>query len=131
MLHNYPGDIDKVDDSFKSDRDILIAIISKKEYGYYIKYGNHTIRNDMEIVEMAISDSSYNIKYAGEIILRDTDFLIEMIKKQPNCFNSLPEEVQKNVEEKMIELGLQNFIIDLNNSSNSDKDNEGDDGLPF
>lgn len=130
MLCNYPGNIDKVDESFKTDRDILLAIISKKNgYGNYIKFGNDQVKNDKEILELSVSDSVYNIKYAGEMILKDTDFLIEIIKKYPNCFNHLPEEVQKNVEEKLIEMGIQNIIV--KKTETSDKDNEGDDGLPF
>jgi len=111
LLCNYPGNIDKVDESFKSDRDIMIAIISKKDYGNYIKYGNDQVKNDKEILELSVSDSVYNIKYAGEIILKDTDFLIEIIKKYPDCFNHLPEEVQKVVERKMAELGMQYELI--------------------
>jgi hypothetical protein len=63
MLHNYPGDIDKVHESFKSDRDILFAIISKKNgYGNYIKYGNDQVKNDKEILELSVSKSVYNIE---------------------------------------------------------------------
>jgi hypothetical protein len=135
MLHNYPGDIDKVDESFKSDRDILFAIISQKNgYGNYIKYGNDQIKNDKEILELAVSDSVYNIKYAGEIILEDNNFLLEIIKKYPGCFNHLPVEVRNKIETKMIEMGIQDIIVNKSETkfdSNSNKGNDEDDDMPF
>jgi len=155
-IRNVSIDILKyVSENLKSDKDIVLEAV-RHNGGDELKYASDILKNDREIVELSISNDTHNITYAGENILRDTDYLIEIIKKYPDCFNHIPEEIQNSIEAKMIELGIQNIIVkknetskpslnlngkgikhfseqideDLKSSSNSNNDNDEDE-LPF
>lgn len=70
LLFNY------VDDSLKNDRDFIISVCP-----YAIKYFPTSLKNDKEIVLLALDGNEYNYKYIDSSLYYDYDVLQLLAKK--------------------------------------------------
>jgi hypothetical protein len=63
------------------DKDVVKEIVKHKNIAWYIKYASDEIRDDEEVLSIAVKSDVYAFKYASDRLRNDKDFVLPLIKQ--------------------------------------------------
>lgn len=72
-------EIDYVDETIKTDRDVMLSVVSGN--GLYLKHLPDNLKRDKEIVLNAVKNRSGALEYANEIMKKDIDIAKEIYRR--------------------------------------------------
>jgi hypothetical protein len=127
----HPHEFERIPVRYKADREIVKTVVSTRGgYGKYIKDCPVEFRNDPELMKYSVADNPWNITLAGEQLLSDRDFLIQIIHDHPDCLRHLPAEMKSDAALSELAEKRKAELSDIRQPENP-KPRSKDDDLPF
>ncbi len=86
----------KADESFKKDRKIVLAAVKRDGSALYI--ADESLKKDREIVLAAVKKDGYALKYADESLRKDREIVLAAVKQYGEALQYADESLRKDRE---------------------------------
>lgn len=109
LLTIYPYAFSMVLDKFKSDKEIVMAVVSQA--GEELRYASHELQSDKDIVLNAFKNNEWAFEYAGGDLKSDKDFVLAAIKINAYAYVSVSEELKLDREIALLAANTSNNYV--------------------
>jgi hypothetical protein len=109
LLKIYPYAFSMVLDKFKSDKEIVMAVVSQA--GEELRYASHELQSDKDIVLNAFKNNEWAFEYAGGDLKSDRDFVLAAIKINAYAYVSVSEELKLDREIALLAANTSNNYV--------------------
>lgn len=78
--HHYRGVIKFISEDLRDNRNFILGLVAKLNYGINLEYLSGNLRKDREVVLAAVTNSGHNLEYASEELRDDNEIVHLAIK---------------------------------------------------
>lgn len=111
LLKVYPYAFEMVLDKFKSDKEVVLAVVGQEYCGQELKYASHELQSDKEIVLTALKNHEWAFEYAGDDLKSDREFVLAAIKINASAYVEASKELQLDREIALLAANTHNNYV--------------------
>lgn len=110
MLRAFPELFSELDISFRNDRELTLLVIRRSSDPGIMKYVHPNLKNDKKIFTVAGKRMGYDeiIMYAGDKLLEDKKFCVDVVLNSPLCYKYLGN---RKYDPKVLKMSLKRRFI--------------------
>jgi hypothetical protein len=89
-VRSQPHQFEGMPEAFRADREVALAAVSRKGYGYNIRHCPEALRDDEELALAAIRfDGPACLAHVSQRLRDDRAFLLKAVKTDPGCLEKI------------------------------------------
>ncbi|MDA8955590.1 DUF4116 domain-containing protein [Gammaproteobacteria bacterium] len=109
LLKIYPYAFKMILDKFKSDKEIVMAVVCQS--GEELRYASHELQSDKDIVLKAFKNYEWAFEYAGDDLKSDREFVLAAIKINACAYAEVSKQLKLDREIALLAANTSNNYV--------------------